>query len=203
MAKFVLIDPSVTDLAGHYHEYAFRVLEAASDHGFETSLATNRRFNRVELPAVQVFPVYRYAYFEPRAPYLLRRAAKQAASRLVGWASRTKHSLEGGQCPSYDSYVRYAWRRTQLFCKRRAFVADSLRLFRQISLAEGDLVFMPTAAAADVLGLADLIRSHLDATKATWHLLFRREIDDTLRRGLERFGSRLSQQGVHFYTETG
>jgi len=46
--KFILIDQSISSVAGHHYEYAVHVLEAAQRAGFEPYLATNRRFPQEE-----------------------------------------------------------------------------------------------------------------------------------------------------------
>ncbi|MDZ4798556.1 MAG: hypothetical protein SGI92_10375 [Bryobacteraceae bacterium] len=42
--KFILIDQSIVNIAGHYYEYAMHVLEAAQRAGYEPYLATHKRF---------------------------------------------------------------------------------------------------------------------------------------------------------------
>ncbi|MBL8219615.1 MAG: hypothetical protein JNL62_10315, partial [Bryobacterales bacterium] len=48
--KFILIDQSISSIAGHHYEYAVHVLEAAQRAGFEPYLATNRRFPKEQHP---------------------------------------------------------------------------------------------------------------------------------------------------------
>jgi hypothetical protein len=44
MPKFVVIDHSITDLAGHHYGYAAHVLDAAQRAGYQPVLATNRKY---------------------------------------------------------------------------------------------------------------------------------------------------------------
>lgn len=46
MRKFLLADPSIVDLGGHYLEYTTRVLKAVEADGYEPYLAVNAAFNQ-------------------------------------------------------------------------------------------------------------------------------------------------------------
>jgi glycosyltransferase involved in cell wall biosynthesis len=201
MRKFILIDPSITELGGHYYEYAVRVLEAASRHGFEAVLATNRQARRLGLGAWRVVPAYRYGFFQPGPPRALRWARRMAAVAF----RRAQPPLANAALLGGKGWAD-AWCSLYFGRKRRAFFADSARLFREVPLNAGDLVFLPTVAEADMLGLADLFHADRNTTKATWHLLFRRDVPPaTLERSrhrFEQFASRVSGQRVSFYTDT-
>lgn len=98
----------------------------------------------------------------------------------------------------------------------KAFTADSMTLFRRLKLAEGDLVFIPTINDSEMLGLLEFFRRHPESSKATWHLLFRRNIyqgrdpeyaaqDEGLRSLRNTFRyvqENLRGQKVIFYTDT-
>lgn len=100
--------------------------------------------------------------------------------------------------------------------KRMAFAIDSRRLFRQVQLDRGDIVFIPTLTEADMLGLLAMFKSNPNTAKATWHLLFRRNIylgrepnyaaqdaaQASRKKAFRRFQSRLCGQRVFFYTDT-
>lgn len=100
--------------------------------------------------------------------------------------------------------------------KTQAFGEDTLRLFRQVHLQEGDVVFIPTLDEAEMLGLLNYFRRDPRSKQATWHLLFRRNIylgrdpeysaqDESLRplrNAFRYFREQLSGQSVHFYTDT-
>lgn len=86
MPRFVLIDQSITDVGGHHHEYAARVLHAAKAAGFEPVLAANRRC-RAEREPWPVHAVYHYGFWE--LPYKRRRSFRHA-SRVRLWWTRQK-----------------------------------------------------------------------------------------------------------------
>lgn len=108
------------------------------------------------------------------------------------------------------------WQHAHRWRKRTAFAADSMRLFREIRLEKGDVVFIPTLAEEDMLGLLPLFQANRETANASWHLIFRRNIyhkrdpeytsqDESLRclrNSFRRFRSQLQGQQVHFYTDT-
>jgi len=201
MRRFILIDPSISELGGHYYEYAARVLGEASRQGFEPILGANRRARCLGSRSWRVVPVYRYGFFEPGPPRALRWARRMAGLALgsVGASLPTAISRSGGAAGNHPAYFRR---------KRRAFFADSVRLFDTVPLNAGDVVFLPTVAEAEMLGLADFFGADRTTTKASWHLLFRRDIPPVnavlqrLRRHFERFTSQLGGHSVSFYTDT-
>lgn len=99
---------------------------------------------------------------------------------------------------------------------QKAFGEDTARLFAQVPLREGDVVFIPTLSARDMLGLLDYFRQCPEARRASWHLLFRRNIfsgteaeyprqnDEValLKRAFEQFTQGAASQRVFFYTDT-
>lgn len=99
MAKFVLIDQSITDVGGHHHEYADRVLRAASAAGYEPILATHRSYERDAADPWAVHRVYRYGFWQQP---LKRRWFFRPASRGRLWWHKTKVRL-------YYSPVGYLW----------------------------------------------------------------------------------------------
>ncbi|HWB07599.1 MAG TPA: glycosyltransferase [Pirellulales bacterium] len=203
MRKFILIDPSITELGGHYYEYAARVLDAAGRHGFEPVLGANRGAGCLGAGPWRVVPAYRFGFFEPGPPRALR-----WARRTAGVAFRRAHGRQADAGIESGTGWANAWSSMCFGRKRRAFFADSARFFRAVPLNAGDLVFLPTVAEADMLGLADLFRADRNTTEATWHLLFRRDVPQAnpglarSRRHFEQFASRSSGRQVFFYTDT-
>lgn len=62
--KFLLIDQSISSIAGHYYEYAMHVLEAAQRAGYEPYLATHRRFAKHSSHSPwKTFPIFRFGYW--------------------------------------------------------------------------------------------------------------------------------------------
>ena len=102
------------------------------------------------------------------------------------------------------------------FRRLRRFVSDTQRLLARIPLSEGDSVFLPTASAIELTGLAAYLGRSSVAAGASWHLLFRRDIHrgpfaqdpkeeqsvEELRRVLHNAVARLAGREVYFYTDT-
>lgn len=86
MPRFVLIDQSITDVGGHHHEYATRVLNAARDAGYSPVLVTHRDFRGSAEPW-PVHAVFRYGFWQ--LPYRRRRSFRHAA-RLRKWWTRVR-----------------------------------------------------------------------------------------------------------------
>lgn len=101
-------------------------------------------------------------------------------------------------------------RRGQMFAK------DTERLFRHLTLEEGDIVFIPTLSEVEMRGLLWYFRKDPRSAKATWHLVFRRNIylgrepqyqgqEESLRPlrlAFLKFKEALGGQKVFFYTDT-
>ena len=288
MAKFVLIDHSITDVGGHYYEYAVRVLRAAEEAGYEPVLATNRRLRQGAQFPWRVVPCYRYDFFEPgpagalttirrslggtrralaRLKYRLmfsrlgllwlkrrqgatagaitsrRFLAAAIVAELLLYALRTCNALLrltlavvpiGNYAGNVLSNARHVgrtaarpwralfgqgsmvWQQVHAWRKRAAFAADTGALFREVRLEQGDVVFIPTLAEADLLGLLAMFQTNARTAKASWHLVFRRNAyqgrdpdyaaqeEDlrSLRNAFRRFQSQLCGQRVVFYTDT-
>ena len=95
MAKFILIDQSITGLGGHNFEYAVRVLEAARTAGFDPYLATNREFRETKDLPCPVHPVYRYGFFSEPAPGLMTRMVGSLGRAWTAARGRMTYSQAG------------------------------------------------------------------------------------------------------------
>jgi hypothetical protein len=301
--KFVLIDPSIASIAGHYYEYAMHVLEAAQRAGFEPYLATHRRFAKSPHKAPwKTFAIYRVGYWVDKgAPGLIEKllaAAGNARFRwrlflnysMFGllWAVRdrfgefllkqpvdrphllslatlipaailvkvlrflglllflpvalliflgrgTARLLKAGGFP--ESYVRslladvadLARFLLQLFARRnqfrswlrqyrmlRTFQADTERLVREIGAGEGDVLFLPTTSALELMGLSEMLKQRDPRNGPSWRLLFRRDIYrgretqygaqdgqlNDLRQVMAVAARKIARHDVRFYTDT-
>lgn len=61
--KFILIDNSIVDLAGHYYQYASFCLKSADSLGYETFLATNKRHADFGNNVWKIIPTYHYGFW--------------------------------------------------------------------------------------------------------------------------------------------
>lgn len=69
MKKFVLIDQTIIDNRGHYLQYANSVLECAKSQGYQTVLVTNKRYSSEECTGHQIYPIFKYTYWESLTNY--------------------------------------------------------------------------------------------------------------------------------------
>jgi hypothetical protein len=301
--KFVLIDPSIASIAGHYYEYAVHVLEAAQRAGYEPYLATHRRFAKSPHKAPwKTFAVYRVGYWVNKgAPGLAERLLAAAGAARFRWRLFLNYSMFGllwavrdrfgdfllkqpldrthllslaalipaailvkllrflglllflpvalliflgratgrllkaGGFP--ESYVRSLLADVadltsfllQLFERRnqfrswlrqyrmmRTFQADTARLVREIGAREGDVLFLPTTSALELMGLAEMLKDRDPANGPSWHLLFRRDIYrgretqygaqdgqlNDLRQVMAVAARKIGRHDVRFYTDT-
>lgn len=173
MAKFIVIDHSLKDVGGHHYDYAIQILGAADSLGYETVLASNRKFRgRRELPeGCRVFPIFRYDTYgiyttfsgdqhwrdSPLGP-------SQAPPTTFGLGSLW-HVI--GEFRARRLHLRRRLRR-----QRRIdhFVNCCRQLFRQLRPEPGDQVFLPTASEFDVLALATFLASAPETKRLDWHV---------------------------------
>lgn len=301
--KFVLIDPSIASIAGHYYEYAVHVLEAAQRAGYEPYLATHQRFAKSPHKAPwRTFALYRVGYWVDKgAPGWVERLLSVAGSLRFRWRLFLNYSMFGllwavrdrfGEfllkqpidrthllslatlipaailvkvlrflglllflpvmllvflCRSTirllkaggfpESYVRslladvadLARFLLQLFARRnqfrswlrqyrmlRTFQADTERLVREIGVSEGDVLFLPTTSALELMGLSEMLKTRDPKGAPSWHLLFRRDIYrgretqyaaqdgqlNDLRQVMAVAARKFGRHDVRFYTDT-
>jgi glycosyltransferase involved in cell wall biosynthesis len=189
MKKFILIDHSIIDAAGHYLEYAKRVLQAAKSSGFKTVLGVNRRAEQVICPAADVIDkAFTHSFWE-----------NQAIGRLALAAGYLqKNSMLAGELRSSHAYA------TELHS-----------FFQRVGAGTGDLVFVPTLGGVELIGIA-LYSVLENAASLDWHLLFRRDLPKTkslldgishinlsrTRKSFAEFDKRFEKGNVTFYSDT-
>jgi hypothetical protein len=79
MQRFILVDHSITGLAGHHYEYAVHVLRAAQAAGYQPVLVTNRKFREKGLPW-EILPLFEFGFWpEARTAVSWRLAVKVIA----------------------------------------------------------------------------------------------------------------------------
>jgi glycosyltransferase involved in cell wall biosynthesis len=289
MAKFIVVDPSIIDMQGHYYEYAVRVLKAAQNAGYVAVLATNRRFQSHESFPWEVHRVYKYGFWFQLTEFgwysrltklfsAIRRRLSSLKARLVFsrwgllWTMRNQlgkylryssldikldiylllfipfvyivnvmssamyllkeiipfrgywtrlfsclHHLTGTLLYPLSVIIRpkdwmLRWLWSQV--KMRQFARDTLRLFQEVRIEQGDIVFFPMVSSLEMTGLLKYFQKDPNSRKATWHLLFRHQlyIDRNLAPALEplrpirkafyQFCQGLNGQQVYFYTDS-
>lgn len=106
--------------------------------------------------------------------------------------------------------IRWWWEANRI----RQFGRDTRRLFQQIHLQEGDVIFFSLVSWLELTGLAWYLERDKRAHRATWHLLFRHQlygsqdmplVNETLRplrSALYRLHTGPCGQRLYFYADT-
>ncbi len=211
MPKFVVIDHSIRDQAGHHYGYAAHVLRAAERAGYQPVLATHRGFpNRAQapwpIPRVYEFDfwaelpagrtrrflrsianwVFRtWADFRSRLLYKTRNATDNPARRSRDESPSGLESLHKLIKLLADVYRRTLGHNRPVPREKaeKAFGRDPKLLFEKVALGPRDVVFIPTISHSDMLGLLDFFRASSCGAEASWHLLFRRNLPDPSLQG--------------------
>jgi glycosyltransferase involved in cell wall biosynthesis len=147
--QFVLIDQSIEDASGHYLEYARRVLGAAKAEGFRTVLSVNQRAQSLECPEADLI-------LKPFSKTFWENQAQSKFRTVAGFVLKNE---------AMAVHPEYAAR----------FGEELALLVRQASLQEGDIVFVPTLGASELMGIS-LYSASNAAVPVCWHLLFRRDV---------------------------
>jgi len=199
--RLILVDPSLEDFRGHYHQYACHVLRAARQAGFEPLLAANRRFPTSAQSEFPVYSVYQYGVWS--------RPLDPGRTRLVsGILARTgaKELVRKALGPALSWQRRLADR-----VRVRQFARDTADLVRKTNAGANDLVFLPTMGQAELEGLLETIEQIPDGRQPQWHLVFRydppcpvrnRGPADLLARTFTRAGRMRCGHRLHFFTDT-
>jgi len=156
--KFVLIDHSLQDLGGHHFPYAYSVLHAAQQAGWQPELVTHRRFKeRSALP--DQWPVHALFRHESYSRFTLDTQAQRpdtGSTVATRWWQRL-------------SARRAAGARTRL---SHAFADDCALLWSRTSIGPGDLVFVATTSELDLAGLGLFLERGIADPTIQWHLQF-------------------------------
>ena len=218
MSRFILIEPSLDRLGGHYHEYTTEILKAAESAGHEPLLAINQRFNdREQLQAHwQVFPVF------PNGSASIHRVPRSYGFDSAGLNKLDASGLRNAFYRFVDSAAdrlkssinEFRWLRR---LKRTARFVDACEsLFKEIGFEPGDQILCSTISDMDLLGLVKFLRQTPESQKADWHLQFHFRIYSgrdpdypkqdrgvkQLRRRFEWALRQLNHHRMSFYTTT-
>lgn len=99
MARFILIDNSITDTTGHHYQYAMFCLKAAESLGLEPILVTNKAHKDYEKVQWKTLPIYRYGFWsshdKPGGIYGLVSSLRQSIKKrgAIGRIKRTYSKL--------------------------------------------------------------------------------------------------------------
>ena len=75
MRRFILVDHSITGLAGHHYEYATHVLRAAKRADYEPVVVTYRRFRPSGELNCTVLPLFEFGFWPEYSPSAFLRLA--------------------------------------------------------------------------------------------------------------------------------
>lgn len=179
MSTFYLLDHSLKGVGGHHFDYAFQVLQAASDAGWRIVLATNRRFHdRARLPADWLvespfrFTTYcRFAGYQSSHGRAIRSLDPPRVESPL--AAGIDHGPTGAKpAESRRSWLSPGLDRVSRYWRLRHFASACRRLFRKYPLRAGDHVFLPTLSEFDLQGLLQFLASDPNSVLAQWHLQF-------------------------------
>jgi glycosyltransferase involved in cell wall biosynthesis len=147
--QFVLIDHSIEDSAGHYLEYARRVLGAAKAEGFRTVLAVNQRAQSLECPEADlILKPFSKTFWQNHAQSKLRTLAGFLLNK-VALAIDPRHAGK--------------------------FAEEVALLVRQAAVTDSDIIFLPTLGGTELVGISQYSGAET-SVPARWHLLFRRDV---------------------------
>lgn len=182
--RFILVDHSLCDYAGHHYEYARAVLDAAVAGGRQAVLATNRKFAADVASDWPIVPTFKYGVWlhqgAPAWQIALWRAWK-AVRRGVEcrFSLRETAPFRGAKSDTglgEDSERGFA-RASFKAARRRRFVRDTANLLDRLAVTGDDLIFAPTLSLAELESLGELGRTAHRACRPVWHLLFRRPLE--------------------------
>jgi glycosyltransferase involved in cell wall biosynthesis len=159
MPRFFLLDPALTGTAGHHHDFARNVLDAAASAGFTIILAGHRRANVSSCGQWPIRRAFRDGLWAHQSGGLALRAAHGVSSlarRLRPRSAWLEQSAE--------------WLRDSIRSVR--FAADAARLLATLECRAGDQIFIPNMTLVEVRGLTQLLRANPELLRATWHLEF-------------------------------
>jgi glycosyltransferase involved in cell wall biosynthesis len=159
MSRFILADQSLVNLGGHHYEFAQNVLSAARERGETPVLASHRNCSLTHCGPFPIRPTFRDGLW-----------THQAGSRGLKWLSYAVSALRRGGRFAEPLAARAARNRDRW--RARRFAEDARELVESLAVAEDDLVFIPNATLAEVVGMTELLRRVPAARRPSWHLEF-------------------------------
>ena len=177
------------------------------------------------VPLLVLFKILKFLVLLGLLPFVAAFFLVRAAWRWI-WhrrAVREATSVLFSDLRGLGAFVHYIWSRRagvlqwiREFRSLRRFSKDTAALFSRIPLAEDDIVFIPTISTVEMMGLKLFFQTHPSLPRASWHLLYRRdiyrgrEVDYARQDGwimamgaaFRSFLAGVGKQRVSFYTDT-
>lgn len=205
MSRFILIQPGLKSLTGHYHEFAVLMLNCAQAAGYEPVLAVHRQCRSMASfpPGWRVLPVFARAegrMLPPRRSFAVLRNAPLVPALLVRLFEAVSGALRA-----------FRWQRLA-----DRFRRDYRQLFARVPLEAGDHVLVASASELDFAGLAAYLRTDAQARAVHWSVVFHNALLSgrepeysaqqtrlaVVRRQLRKSLTGLERHSLHFYATT-
>ncbi len=169
MARFVVLDHSLTRVGGHHYEQAMLILRASEAIGLDPVLVTNRLFSqRYLLPSHwHILPLFPDESCDCLAEYPLDLSGRPLEERTLAAGASAMTGIS-----ACCRHLRDYWSRRSRERRIERFAAACHRLESAIGLREGDQVFIPTVSLFDLLGLARYLESRQAPADVVWHVCF-------------------------------
>ncbi len=218
MAKFVLIDQSLTGVEGHHYEYDLNIVKAAAAAGHEPILVSNYQFRP---PAEvrerwRVLPMFAYSSYSHYTIFCGEgsRPPDFRQPLATAWRDHPRGRRLLGTVLDFRNWLRdwrYARRRNR---RVRFFVASCAHMWKSLDWQPDDLVFFPTMTEFDFECLATFLSEHPQTNCVDWHLQFHfnflegREPEyaeqqprfRAMQAHFERLMARIPHHRLHLYT---
>lgn len=187
MAKFVLVQPALQDVGGHYYDFAARILPEVETLGYQAVLAVHRDCRHPDgFPATwELVPVFRRAESRMRPP------------RRRWSAGEINNTLLRGIAQWHDRIGD--WLRARRWQARMAEFRESCReLFARVPLSAGDHVLFASAGDLDLAGFGQYLRRATLPAEVRWSFLFHYSLFEGREADYARQSARLEMLRGHY-----
>lgn len=176
MARFVLIDHSLTGVDGHHFEYDVNVAKSAEASGYEPVLVTNAQFEPPEEIGRQwtVVPLFAHSSYNHYTVFC--GAGSRPPDFRKPLATPWRDYRPGRRVAGFlrDLPNRYwDWKYARRRRRRiRSFDASCRRWWGALSIRQEDILFFPTMTEFDLECLTEFLASTPETRDFVWHLQF-------------------------------
>jgi hypothetical protein len=163
MPNFVLLDPCLHSVGGHYYQYAQDILTTAEQCGYRPVLALRREFPATEAfrPTWRIFRVFQFGFQTNHS------AGIDGKSRHpIGSDGRWLDADQVWQITRWLDVPRLHDRRRRLL----AFESACAAVFHEIGWHADDVAFLPTMSEFELLGLVRFLAAHSASERLAWHV---------------------------------